>query len=104
LTRIEKERDMQNKRSGSVIILGTLGTLGTLGAIAVATTLLTPPRTVHSQAYPAPPNVKHYKYNLESNFIQMPLPPGEEAYGRLKGDQMEDYVKQIVAFWPPRCS
>src|ERR1700677_1251140 len=86
---------MQNKRSGSVIILGTLGTLG---AIAVATTLLTPPRTVHSQAYPAPPNVKHYKYNLESNFIQMPLPPGQEAYGRLNGDRMEDSVKQIVAF------
>jgi hypothetical protein len=83
---------MQNKRTATVI------SLGVVGAIAAAVTLLTLPRRDQSQAYPAPPNVKHYTYDLESNFIQMPLPPGEEAYGALHGDHMEEYVKQIVAF------
>jgi len=92
---------MQNKRTASVIIVGALG------AIALATTLfMTLPGRGQSQVLPTPvaqfpakhPEVKLYTYDLESNLIRMPLPLGEQAYGRIDGDHMEDFVKHIVAF------
>ena len=66
-----------------------------LGAVAVALTLGTFP--IQSQTQTARPKVISYPHDLDSSFIRMPLPPGQEAYGQLLGDHMADYVKQIVA-------
>lgn len=44
------------------------------------------------------PPVKSHPHDLESSYVRMPLPPGEQAYGRLQGDHLKEFVKQIVAF------
>lgn len=82
---------MQKAKVGKAIVLGASG------VIAIVLTLVTFPRTARSQGQAAPPKVKEYTYDLDSNFIRMPLPPGQEAYGRLQGDHIEESVKQIVA-------
>jgi hypothetical protein len=90
------------------LILKTTIAMGLI-AIAVVLTLATlnvraqsqnqPPSTQDMAAMAAhPPNAIKYPHDLDSSFIRMPLPPGQQAYGRLQGDHIEDYVKQIVAF------
>lgn len=53
---------------------------------------------VHAQqqARPRPP-VKEHTFDLESSYIRMPLPPGDEKYGRLDGYRMKEHVRAITA-------
>jgi hypothetical protein len=44
-----------------------------------------------------PPVTKH-PHDLDSSYIRMPLPPAEQVYGRLQGDHLKEFDKQIVAF------
>jgi len=69
-------------------------------ALVVFGSLATSPIQTQSQDLvpPPPPNVIKYTHDLDSSFIRMPLPAGQEVYGRLQGDHMKDYVNQIVAF------
>jgi hypothetical protein len=41
--------------------------------------------------------VKEHTFDLESSYIRMPLPPGDEKYGRLDGYRMKDHVRAITA-------
>jgi hypothetical protein len=43
------------------------------------------------------PKVKAHPHDLASSYIRIPIPPGEEAYGRLRGDPMMADIKEIVA-------
>jgi hypothetical protein len=44
-----------------------------------------------------PPVTKH-PHDLESSYIRLALPPSEQAFGRLQGDHLKEFDKQIVAF------
>ena len=67
-----------------------------ISAALVAATALAVGFVVHAQGQR--PAITRDAPDLESNYIRMPLPPGEQAYGRLQGDHLKEYVKQIVAF------
>ena len=41
--------------------------------------------------------VKEHTFDLESSYIRMPLPPGDEKYGRLDGYRMKEHVRAITA-------
>ena len=40
--------------------------------------------------------VKLHGHDIESTFIRMPLPAGEEKYGRLQGDRLKSFVNEIT--------
>jgi hypothetical protein len=86
--------NMRNKLIPRAVVLGVFG------VIALVLSQLASPAGTQSQGqFPSPPpNAIKYPHDLDSSFIRMPLPSGDEAYGRLQGDHMEDYVKQIVMF------
>ena len=46
-------------------------------------------------APPAP--VKEHTFDLESSYIRMPLPPGDEKYGRIDGNHLKDHVRALTA-------
>jgi hypothetical protein len=41
--------------------------------------------------------VKEHKFDLETSYIRMPLPAGDEKYGRLDGYRMKEHVRAITA-------
>ena len=41
--------------------------------------------------------VKEHTFDLETSYIRMPLPPGDEKYGRLDGYRMKEHVRAITA-------
>jgi len=41
--------------------------------------------------------VKEHTFDLESSYIRMPLPPGDEKYGALDGYRMKEHVRAITA-------
>jgi hypothetical protein len=41
--------------------------------------------------------VKLHPHDLEASFIRMPLPPGQEKYGRLDGTRLKGFVNEITA-------
>ena len=43
------------------------------------------------------PEVKDHRIDLESSFVRMPLRPGDEAYGRINGDRVKQFVIEITA-------
>ena len=45
---------------------------------------------------PREPVVSH-PHDLEASYIRMPLPPGEEKYGRIDGARMKEFLRDIVA-------
>jgi hypothetical protein len=45
---------------------------------------------------PAQPPVKKHTYDLDSTYIRMPLPPGEQAYGRIEGARLKQFVNEIT--------
>lgn len=49
------------------------------------------------QQAPPRPQVKQHKFDLESSYIRMPLPPGEEKYGRIDGQRMKEHVHALTA-------
>ena len=38
-----------------------------------------------------------HPHDLEASYIRMPLPPGQEKYGKLDGDRMKTFVNEITA-------
>jgi hypothetical protein len=90
-TKIWREEFMQKERIRGSIVTEVLA------FAAVALTLFTFPCPAQSQQLPPRPKVKEFTYDLDSSFISMPLPSGQEAYGRIKGDRMKESVRQIVA-------
>jgi hypothetical protein len=70
----------------SIVALLTLAAVSVVGLIGDA-----------QQPQSQPPVTKH-PHDLESSYIRMPLPPGEEAYGKLQGDHIKEFDKAIVAF------
>lgn len=38
-----------------------------------------------------------HPHDIKSTFISMPLPPGQEAYGRIQGDRLHQFVQEIAA-------
>jgi hypothetical protein len=75
-------------------------TLG-LSAAAVALTLAQSPAPAQPQGPGAERArkfpVKLHPHDLESSFIRMPLPPGQEKYGRLTGARLKGFVNEITA-------
>jgi len=45
---------------------------------------------------PAQPPVKKHTYDLDSTYIRMPLPPGEQAYARIEGTRLKQFVNEIT--------
>src|SRR5262245_16602647 len=43
------------------------------------------------------PVVKDHRIDLESSFVRVPLRPGDEAYGRINGDRVKQFVNEITA-------
>src|SRR5215510_8076609 len=43
------------------------------------------------------PEVKERRIDLESSFVRFPLRPGDEAYGRISGDRVKQFVNEITA-------
>jgi len=41
--------------------------------------------------------VKEHKFDLESSYVRMPLPPGDEKYGRIDGYRLKEHVKALTA-------
>jgi hypothetical protein len=41
--------------------------------------------------------VKEHTFDLESSYIRMPLPPGDEKYGAIDGYRMKEHVRAITA-------
>ena len=41
--------------------------------------------------------VKEHTFDLETSYIRMPLPPGDEKYGALDGYRMKEHVRAITA-------
>src|SRR4029079_17702914 len=76
-----------------------IGTLA-LGAITVGVAA-----AVVSAQQPLAPGVPRARENpvtmhphdLEASYIRMPLPPGQEKYGKLDGDRMKTFVNEITA-------
>ena len=44
----------------------------------------------------ARPPIKKHTYDLDAEYIRMPLPPGEQAYGRIEGARLKQYVNEIT--------
>ena len=65
---------------------------------AVALLLLCTSGVVHTQqAAREQKPVKEHTFDLESSYIRMPLPPGDEKYGALDGYRMKEHVRAITA-------
>lgn len=45
----------------------------------------------------SPPPVKEHKFDLESSYLRMPLPAGDEKYGRIVGEQLKAHVRALTA-------
>ena len=43
------------------------------------------------------PQVKDHRIDLESSFVRIPLRPGDEAYGRINGERVKQFVNEITA-------
>src|SRR4029434_2566813 len=43
------------------------------------------------------PEVKDHRIALESSFVRFPLRSGDEAYGRINGDRVKQFVNEITA-------
>ena len=41
--------------------------------------------------------VKQHAFDLESSYIRMPLPAGDEQYGRIDGHRMKEHVRALTA-------
>ena len=65
---------------------------------AIALLVLAAASVVHTQqpARQRPP-VKEHTFDLESSYIRMPLPAGDETYGRIDGYRMKQHVRAITA-------
>jgi hypothetical protein len=64
------------------------------GLVAVAAGIA--PSAQQVGGVPREPIVSH-PHDLESSYIRMPLPPGETQYGRLDGERMKMFLREIVA-------
>jgi hypothetical protein len=64
----------------------------------LAATLCLGPTAAQSQSSPWPEGVRNHGYDLNSSFVQLPLPTGEEAFESLDGKRMSKDVDEIVAF------
>src|ERR1700722_1399896 len=89
----------KNRTAGAVV----WGTLGALAVVLTLGVLSLPALSQDDEQKQAPEesdipghNVIKYSYDLQSNFIRMPVPPGMEAYSRIQGDHMQEHVKKLV--------
>jgi hypothetical protein len=48
------------------------------------------------QPTPAEPPVKKHTFDLDSSYIRLPLPAGEQAYARLDGRRLKQFVHEIT--------
>lgn len=46
-------------------------------------------------APPKPPVTKH-PHDLDASYIRMPLPPGEQQYGKIDGDHLKGFLREVV--------
>ena len=44
----------------------------------------------------APPPIKKHTYDLDSTYIRMPLAPSDQAYARIEGARLKQYVNEIT--------
>jgi hypothetical protein len=45
---------------------------------------------------PAQAPIKKHTYDLDSTYVRMPLPPGEQAYARIDGARLKQFVNEIT--------
>src|ERR671919_206119 len=48
------------------------------------------------QQAPAEPPVKKHTFDLDSSYIRLPLPASEQAYGRLDGKRIKQFVNEVT--------
>lgn len=77
------------------ITLTVLGICTFAAALVVAQSQPTPqgPGADRAQKFP----VTLHPHDLEASFIRMPLPPGQEKYGRLDGAHLKTFVNELAA-------
>jgi hypothetical protein len=44
----------------------------------------------------APPPIKKHTYDLDSTYVRMPLAPADQAYARIEGARLKQYVNEIT--------
>ena len=44
----------------------------------------------------APPPIKKHTYDLDSTYIRLPLAPGDQAYARIEGERLKQFVNEIT--------
>jgi hypothetical protein len=65
---------------------------------AIALLALAAASVIHAQqGARQPPPVKEHTFDLESSYIRMPVPPGDEKYGRIDGYRLKEHVKALTA-------
>ena len=47
--------------------------------------------------FPVTNPVTQHPHDVDASYIRMPLPPGQEMYGRLDGHHLKEFVQEIVA-------
>lgn len=82
-------------RKWTVIALAIVAAAGASSLVARGQTRPTPqgPGADRARQFP----VKLHPHDIDQTFIQMPLAAGDEKYGRLQGDRMKQFVREIAA-------
>lgn len=52
---------------------------------------------VNAQQFQSRPPVTIHPHDLDASYIRVPLPPGEQKYGRIDGDRLRQVVDEIAA-------
>ncbi len=69
---------------------------GRIAAAVVAFNFIMGVGSGAQQGRPAQPPIKKHTYDLDSEYIRMPLPPAEQAYARIEGPRLKQYVNEIT--------
>ena len=77
------------RRSSRFIVSG-------VGLVVFAAAFMVLPRSLSAQRQAKPPVTMH-PHDLDASYIRMPLPPGEQQYGRIDGEHLRGIVTEITA-------
>jgi hypothetical protein len=67
-----------------------------VGLVVFAAAFMVLPRSLSAQRQAKPPVATH-PHDLDASYIRMPLPPGEQQYGRIDGEHLRGIVNEITA-------
>lgn len=68
-----------------------------LAGLIVASTAIGVGQAPGPNRFPVTTPVTMHPHDVDASYIRMPLPPGQEAYGRLDGEHIKQFVREIVA-------